>query len=278
MSIGGELRPPSQMLRRERLGRERPAAATSLSRAGGLWSKAIRDPPNFDGPSLPAHCRAIGVTPAMLVTPAVWAYTPLCYRRQWRGVGSASVCGVTMRRCGLVVIGVITGSLVGVSSASACGGNNPCGLVVAHGVSPGGQRWSQTAGLNGTQPVVELSLPQPDGEDAGGGSAGPAPSARAPLISVGRGNGLGPAEENEVDGVAFQNVARLLIRFRTGAPTTVAVRQAPSHDRHRLAFLRPLRFFVVFFPSSRVPTTIRALSRSRQVLARLPRRGRTTVG
>jgi hypothetical protein len=177
-----------------------------------------------------------------------------------------------MRRGGLVVIGAVVGSLIGVSSASACGGDNPSGPVVAHGVSPGGQRWSQTACLNGHQLVVELSPPQPDGEDAGGGSAGPAPSARAPLIQVGRGNGLGPAEENEVDGVAFQDVARLVVRFQSGPPTTVAVHQAPAHDRHRLAFLRPLRFFVVFFPVSRVPTTITALSTTGRVLARLPRR------
>jgi hypothetical protein len=190
--------------------------------------------------------------------------------------GSASVCVVTVRRGGLVVIGAVAGSLIGVSSASACGGDSPKGPVVAHGVSPGGQQWSQRACLNGHQLVVELSLPQPDGEDVGGGFAGPTPSARAPLILGARGNGLGPAEEGELDGVAFQKVARLVIRFRAGAPTTVAVRQAPARDRHRLAFLRPLRFFVVFFPSSRVPTTITALSRTGQVLARLPRR-RTPV-
>jgi hypothetical protein len=183
---------------------------------------------------------------------------------------------VTVRRGGLVVIGAVAGSLIGASSASACGGDNPCGLVVAHGVSPGGQRWSQTAGLNGTQLVVELSLPQPNGEDAGGESTGPPPSAHAPLMHVGNGNGLGPAEEGELDGVAFQTVARLVIRFREGPPTTVAVRQAPARDRHRFAFLHPLRFFVVFFPSSRVPTTITALSGTGKVLARLPRR-RTPV-
>jgi hypothetical protein len=179
---------------------------------------------------------------------------------------------VTMRRGGLVVLGAVAGSLIGVSSASACGGDNPAGPVVAHGVSPGGQQWSQRACLNGHQLVVELSLPQPNGEDVGGESAGPPPSGRAPLIHVGRGNGIGPAEEGELDGVAFQNVARLVIRFRAGAPTTVAVHQAPARDRHRLAFLRPLRFFVVFFPSSRVPTTITALSRTGHVLTRLPRR------
>jgi hypothetical protein len=169
---------------------------------------------------------------------------------------------VTVRRAGLVVIGAVAGSLIGVSSATACGGDSPKGPVVAHGVSPGGRQWSQRACLNGHQLVVELSLPQPDGKDVGGGLAGPPPSARAPLILGARGNGLGPAEEGELDGVAFQNVVRLVIRFRAGAPTTVAVRQAPARDRHRLAFLRPLRFFVVFFPSSRVPTTIIALSRT----------------
>lgn len=184
----------------------------------------------------------------------------------------ASVRDVRMRRDGLVVIGAVAASLIGVSSASACGGNNPSGPVVAHGVSPGGQQWSQTACLNGRQLVVELALPQPDGEDTGAGYAGPPPSGRAPLTPVGRGNGLGPAEEGELDGVAFQSVARLVIPFRAGAPTTVAVRPAPARDRHRLPFLRPLRFFVVFFPGSRVPTTITALSRTGHVLARLPRR------
>jgi hypothetical protein len=183
---------------------------------------------------------------------------------------------VTVRRCGLVVIGAVAGSLIGASSASACGGDGPEGPVVAHGVSPGGQQWSQRACLNGPQLVVNLSLPQANGEDVGGESAGPPPSGRTPLIGVGRGNGLGPAEEGEIDGVAFQTVARLVIRFRAGAPTTVAVRQAPARVRHRLAFLRPVRFFVVFFPSSRVPTTITALSRTGHVLARLPRR-RTPV-
>ena len=78
-----------------------------------------------------------------------------------------------VRRCGLVVIGVIAGSLIGVSSARACGDNNPCGLVVAHGVSPGGQRWSQTAGLNGTQLVVELSLSQRTAKMTLAGTSGP---------------------------------------------------------------------------------------------------------
>jgi hypothetical protein len=164
----------------------------------------------------------------------------------------------------------VAGSLIGVSSASACGPERPSGPVVAHGVSLGGQRWSQTACMTGHL-VVELSLPQPDGEDAGGVYGGPPPSARAPLI-LSQGSGLGPAKEGELDGLAFQNVARLVIRFREGPPTTVAVRQAPARDRHRFAFLHPLRFFVVFFPSSRVPTTITTLSRTGQVLARRPRR------
>lgn len=177
-----------------------------------------------------------------------------------------------MHRGGVVVICSIAGSLIGVSSASACGGDGPRGPVVAQGVSSGGQRWSQTACLNGHHLVVETSLPQPDGEEVGGGYGGPPPSRRAPLILSALGSDLGPAEEDEFDGVAFQTVARVVIRFRTGEPVTVAVRRAPARDRHRFAFLRPLRFFVVFFPNSRVPTTITALSRTGQVLARRPRR------
>lgn len=168
-------------------------------------------------------------------------------------------------------MGVLWGLSVGVPSASACGGDGPEGPVVNHGASPGGQVWSQTACLNLHQLVVGLSLPEPNGENQGAESAGPAPSARLPLIGAGHGI-VGPENEGEIDGVAFQTVARLLIRFRTGAPITVAPRQAPAGDRRRLAFLRPLRFFVVFFPGSRMPTTITALSNSGHVLAALPRR------
>ncbi len=179
---------------------------------------------------------------------------------------------MTVWRGSWVALGAVVCLLTGVSSASACGGDIPCDLIVNRGVSPDGQKWTQTAGLNFHQLVVELSLPQPNGEDYGGESAGPPPSGGLPLIGVGYGSGLGPAGESEIDGVTFKTVARLVIRFRQGAPLTVAPRQAPARDRHRLAFLRPLRFFVVFFPGSRVTTTITALTSTGRVVARLPRR------
>lgn len=185
--------------------------------------------------------------------------------------GADRVWGVMLRHGRSAFIGAVCGLLIGVSSASACGGDGPTGPIVNHGVSPGGQQWSQTACMNFRQLVVELSLPETNKANEGGGSAGPPPTARFPLSHVGHGSGVGPAQEGELDGVAFQSVARLVIRFRAGAPITVALRQAPAGDRHRLAFLRPLRFFVVFFPGSRVPTTITALSSTGHVLARLPR-------
>ena len=123
--------------------------------------------------------------------------------------------------------------------------------------------------------MVNLSLPQSDGEDVGSEGSGPPPTGRAPLLHIGRGSGLGPAHESEIDGVAFQTVTRLVVRFTTGAPVAVVPRQAPAGDRDRLAFLRPLRFFMVFFPGTRTPTTITALSRTGRVLGRLPRRPRS---
>jgi hypothetical protein len=162
-------------------------------------------------------------------------------------------------------------SLLAVAPAAACGGDTS-GPVVEHGVSSGGQMWTQKACPNGNSPelLVDIYLPQRDGEDVGGGTSGLPPSRRLPLLVDAPGDDIGPGAEGELDGATFQTVTRVRIAFAAGPPIVVPTRPAPGRTRRRFAYLRQLRFFVVFFPGPRSPTSVTALNNAGHVLARWP--------
>jgi len=171
----------------------------------------------------------------------------------------------------LAVGGIALVALVGAVPASACGGDTS-GPVVERGRSPGGQVWTQRACPNRTSPelLVDLYLPQRDGEDVGGGFGAPAPSHKLPLILGETRNRVGPSAERELDGVAIRLVTRVKIEFATGPPLVVATRPAPVLARRTHAYLRPLRFFVVFFAGARRAKSAVALSATGRVLANSP--------
>ena len=162
-------------------------------------------------------------------------------------------------------------SLLAVAPAAACGGDTS-GPVVEHGASPGGQVWTQKACPNGNSPdvLVDIYLPQRDGEDVGGGIAALPPARRLPLLVDAPGDDIGPGGEGELDGATFQTVTSVRIAFAEGPPIVVPTRPAPARTRRRFAYLRQLRFFVVFFAGPRRPVSVTALSNARHVLARWP--------
>jgi hypothetical protein len=89
----------------------------------------------------------------------------------------------------------------------------------------------------------------------------PVPSARNALFVDAPGVGLGSDHEDEIDGVSFKTVGRLEINFASGAPLIAATHRAPAATRRHHAYLRDLRFFVIFYPGHRgIPKTVCALS------------------
>lgn len=159
-------------------------------------------------------------------------------------------------------------SLAVAAPVAACGGDGPAGPVVGRGVSAGGQVWTQRLCHNGPELALTLSLPQADGDDFGGGLGTPPPSRRSPLIVDAPGSDIGPAGEGELDGLAFRTVTRVRIAFAAGAPVVAATRAAPASVRRRAAYVRPLRFFTVFFPGSRQATSVTALGATGRALTR----------
>jgi hypothetical protein len=146
--------------------------------------------------------------------------------------------------------------------------HDPIGLVrIAHGTSPGGQRWTQKARADHGDLLVEILLPI-NGQDGGGIDHGP-PIARWPMV-LSRGSGLGRSEdEYELDGSVLPKVVRLRV---TTIRRTVTIRphRPPRRASAKWPQLRRYRFFVRFFASDDRPTRVDALSRSGDVLASEP--------
>lgn len=166
-----------------------------------------------------------------------------------------------LRRYASVAAAGFIAALASAPAAAACGGDTS-GPVFEHGRSAGGQLWSQIACAVGQQALeVDLLLPEPHGGDAGGGFGAPMPPAPNPLYVDAPRVDLGSDNEGEVDGVAFSAVTRLQISFRSGPPLIAATRRAPAGQRRRYAYLRPLRFFVIFYSGHRgIPKTVCVLN------------------
>jgi hypothetical protein len=140
-------------------------------------------------------------------------------------------------------------------------------MRIAHGTSPGGQRWTQKARAAHGDLLVEISLPI-NGQDGGGFQDGP-PISRWPMI-LSRGDGFGRSEdEYELDGSVLPIVARLRV---TTVRRTIIIHphRPPRRASAKWPQLRRYRFFVRFFAGDDRPTRVDALSRSGDVLVSEP--------
>ncbi len=153
-------------------------------------------------------------------------------------------------RAGLVIVAVMFISLAAASSAAACGGNLS-GTPIEHGRTKGGVRWNQRACLVGHELLVDLSMLDRHNNQLGGGMSRPISALKGSLAVDAPGIDLGSDHENEIDGVAWENITRLRVEFASGTPLIVRTRRAPLAERKIHRYLRRLRFFVIFYPGSR---------------------------
>ncbi len=141
-------------------------------------------------------------------------------------------------------------SLAAASSAAACGGDLS-GTPIEHGRTKGGVRWNQRSCLVGHELFVELSMLDPHNNQLGGGMSLPISVLKGSLVVDATGIDLGSDHENEIDGVAWENITRLRIETTAGKPLIVRTRRAPPAERKIHRYLRRLRFFVIFYPGMR---------------------------
>ncbi len=141
-------------------------------------------------------------------------------------------------------------SLAAASSAAACGGDLS-GPLIEHGQTKGGVRWSQRACRSGHELLVDLSMLDRHDHQLGGGMSLPFASLEGFLDVDALGVDLGSDHEDEIDGVAWENITRLQINFASGKPLVVRTRRAPLAERKVHRYLRQLRFFVIFYPGAR---------------------------
>jgi hypothetical protein len=173
------------------------------------------------------------------------------------GVAGDVVRNVARRCC---AIGVAVGLLAAIPAAA----DGPVGLrFIARGVSDSGQRWVQRARADRGQLITEISLPLARGEDGGGFISGPLVSQQPIVFS--QGNGLGSADECELDGYAYKTVATVRIDTPAGA-LTFRPRRAPRAALRRWPQLRRARFFVRFFPTDDCPTGVTVFDINGRVL------------
>ena len=153
-------------------------------------------------------------------------------------------------RAGVMSAVVMLISLAAASSAAACGGTLS-GTPVEHGRTKGGVRWNQRACLVGHELLVELSMLDRHNNQLGGGMSLPISALKGSLDVDATGIDLGSDHENEIDGVAWENITRLRVKFASGKPLIVRTRRAPLAERKIHHYLRRLRFFVIFYPGAR---------------------------
>lgn len=162
--------------------------------------------------------------------------------------------------------------LPGGASACACGEFK--GVVVAHGQSLYGVPWRIKAA-----PMSPRTKTSPPGvrvhfsigaKDDGVGYFTSLPRRLPPALvfTATKGSGITAYPEGDLSGVAQRKAVELVVKMSDGQILTVHPALAPPETRKRFPWLRGLRFFDAFFPSSQEPLEITALDGGGRVLAR----------
>jgi hypothetical protein len=178
------------------------------------------------------------------------------------------------RLSGLLIGAAVAAAILLPGGASACACGEFQGVVVAHGKSLYGVPWRIKAApmlpRTKTSPPgirVHFSIGDPDGT-VGYFTSLPRRLPPELVFTAIKGSGISDYPESDLSGVAQSRAVELVVKMSDGQFLTVRPTPAPPETRKRFPWLRGLRFFDVFFPSSQEPLKVTAFDRDRRVLAR----------
>jgi hypothetical protein len=130
-------------------------------------------------------------------------------------------------------------------------------VTVAHGVSPEGVPWHIEAKRWHSSAYLHFDFDPPAYSDVGWGASFPLPAPHLFLYADTAAD-ISPYAEGDLGGVTARRVRQLEARMSDGSSLTFTPSRAPERIRARRPWLRPLRFFDVFYPSSARPKVLRA--------------------
>lgn len=164
--------------------------------------------------------------------------------------------------------------LPGGASACACGEFK--GVVVAHGKSLHGVPWRIKAApmpprTKTSPPGIRVHFSIGD-KDSGIGYFSSLPRRLPPelVFTANKGSGITDYPESDISGVTQPKAVELVVKMSDGQFLTVRPVLAPPEARKRFPWLRGLRFYDAFFPSSQEPLKVTAFDGDGRVLAREP--------
>ena len=181
---------------------------------------------------------------------------------------------MTRRISGLLLAAAALTAILLPGGASACACGEFRGVVVAHGKSLYGVPWRIKAA-----PLPPRTKTSPPGirvhfsigtADSGIGYFASLPRKLPPelVFTATKGSGIDDYPESDLSGVTQGRVVELVVKMSDGQFLTVHPALAPPETRERFPWLRGLRFFDAFFPSSQEPLKVTAFDRAGRVLAR----------
>jgi hypothetical protein len=167
-------------------------------------------------------------------------------------------------------LGVLLGLLcvIGVCAsdgAAACGRGSGRSYVVAHGQSPNNVPWQFAARPHERWLAFHFAMGPPAYKRRAGYNFSMAGQPGL-TFSVGTSTNIDPFAEDDLVGMTNARVAKLVVDMSDDTTLEVAPQVPPQRLRHKLCWLRGLRFFGAFFTSGK-PQVLTALDADGQVLA-----------
>ena len=173
----------------------------------------------------------------------------------------------SLPRLSIVVAALALAAFLLPGGASACGCGDFKGVVVAHGSSLYGVPWRIKAiVLRGSSEAhFEFSVGE---AGSGPGLSIPRPIPRPFGFFAETERESNEYPENYLRGLTDGRVTRLVVEMNDGEMLEVEPTRAPRRFQKRFHWLRALRFFYFFFPSTQEPEVVTAFDAEGRVMQR----------